>query len=175
MSKQVFISYSTKDQAKVRQVKQHLEQRGIPCWMADNCIHSGEQFKTVIVKAIKQCDVFLFFSSEEANRSEWTIKEINTAVHLSKPIVPVKLDDAPYNDSILFDIGCLDYTDLSSITKLKPVWTNWRAPCKVCSRSSPNIQPHVIFFGSSPSSGVWLHCCSSVASPHGTSFCARLA
>lgn len=87
--------------------------------MADNCIHSGEQFKTVIVKAIKQCDVFLF-SSEEANRSEWTIKEINTAVHLSKPIVPVKLDDAPYNDSILFDIGCLDYTDLSSITKLKP-------------------------------------------------------
>jgi formylglycine-generating enzyme required for sulfatase activity len=104
----------------VRQVKQHLEQRGIPCWMADNCIHSGEQFKTVIVKAIKQCDVFLFFSSEEANRSEWTIKEINTAVHLRKPIVPVKLDDAPYNDSILFDIGCLDYTDLSSITKLKP-------------------------------------------------------
>ncbi len=120
MSKQVFISYSTKDQAKVRQVKQHLEQRGIPCWMADNCIHSGEQFKTVIVKAIKQCDVFLFFSSEEANRSEWTIKEINTAVHLRKPIVPVKLDNAPYNDSILFDIGCLDYADLSSITKLKP-------------------------------------------------------
>lgn len=119
MSKQVFISYSTKDQTKVRQVKQHLEQRGIPCWMADNCIHSGEQFKTVIVKAIKQCDVFLFFSSEDANKSEWTIKEINTAVHLGKPIVPVKLDDAPYNDSILFDIGCLDYTDLSSITKYK--------------------------------------------------------
>ncbi|MBR6018444.1 MAG: SUMF1/EgtB/PvdO family nonheme iron enzyme [Paludibacteraceae bacterium] len=120
MPKQVFISYSTRDQQKVRKVKQHLEEAGIPCWMADESIKSGEQFKTVIVKAIKQCDVFLFFSSADANTSPWTIKEINTAVHLGKPIVPVRLDNTPYNDSILFDIGCLDYVDLSGITKMKP-------------------------------------------------------
>ncbi len=117
MAQRVFISYSTKDYQKVRRIRDYLESVGIACWMADNGIRSGEQFKTVIVKAIVKADILAFFSSKASNASEWTTKEINTAVHLGKKIVPVKLDNAPYNESILFDIGALDYADVSSVAK----------------------------------------------------------
>ena len=117
MAQRVFISYSTKDYQKVRRIKDYLESVGIPCWMADEGIRSGEQFKTVIVKAIVKTDILVFFSSQASNASEWTTKEINTAVHLGKKIVPVKLDKAPYNESILFDIGALDYVDVSTVAK----------------------------------------------------------
>ena len=44
MAQRVFISYSTKDYQKVRRIRDYLESVGIPCWMADEGIRSGEQF-----------------------------------------------------------------------------------------------------------------------------------
>lgn len=109
----VFISYSRKDSEIVNKITEILSSKGLRLWIDKDGIESGDAFKAVIVRAIKNASVFLFFSSKNSNESPWTIKEVNTAVHLKKPIIPIRLDDADYNDSILFDIGGLDFVDFS--------------------------------------------------------------
>ena len=81
-------------------------------------IESGDEFKRKIVSAIKESKVFLFFSSEASNSSSWTVKEVNVAVLLKKPIIPIKLDNAVYDDSLLFDLAGLDFIECSSDDKV---------------------------------------------------------
>ena len=109
MKYDIFISYSRKDSAVVQSVVDRLKAEGYTCWMDVNGIESGDAFKRVLVQAIKESKLVLFFSSANSNSTEWTVKEINIAVGLKKPIIPVRLDDAPYDDSILFDLSGLDY------------------------------------------------------------------
>lgn len=110
----VFVSYSRKDSSRVQIIVNELQIKGYKIWIDKDGIESGDAFKKVIVNAIKKADVFLFFSSIDANKSSWTVKEVDVAVHLKKVIVPVKLDDSEYDDSVLFDLAGLDFIDLSN-------------------------------------------------------------
>lgn len=105
----VFVSYSRKDSEQVLAIAKKLTEEGYNVWIDQDGIESGDAFKSVIVKAIKKSKIFLFFSSKTANESLWTVKEVNMAVHLKRFIMPVKLDDTEYNDSLLFDLVGLDY------------------------------------------------------------------
>jgi len=105
----IFISYSRKDSKLVLGIANKLTECGYKVWIDQDGIESGDAFKSVIVKAIKKSNLFLFFSSKTANASLWTVKEVNMAVHLKRFIIPVKLDDTEYNDSLLFDLVGLDY------------------------------------------------------------------
>lgn len=115
MKYDIFISYSRSNLEKVIEIKDEIERViGASCWIDKDGIESGDAFKAVIVNAIKNSKLFLFFSSQTANNSSWTVKEVNTAVHLKKIIIPVKLDNTEYNDSILFDLVGLDYVDYAN-------------------------------------------------------------
>ena len=109
MEYDIFISYSRKDSEIVQSVVDRLKVEGYSCWMDVSGIESGDAFKRVLVQAIKDSRMVLFFSSVNSNSTEWTVKEINIAVRSKKPIIPVLLDDTPYDDSILFDLSGLDY------------------------------------------------------------------
>ncbi len=110
----IFVSYSRKNSELVLAIVKQLQEKGFTVWIDKDGIESGDAFKTVIVRAIKMSDVFLFFSSKEANDSPWTVKEVNTAVHLKKTIIPIRMDDSDYNDSVLFDLVGVDYGDLTN-------------------------------------------------------------
>lgn len=53
----------------------------------------------------------VFISSENSNTSINVIREIGYAVNMSKPILPLMLDDAPYAKSIRLDISDIDQID----------------------------------------------------------------
>ena len=110
----VFVSYSRKDVKRVKTIVDTLKERGYRCWMDIDGIESGDVFKRVIVRAINASKVVLFFSSASSNSSEWTVKEINIAVQLKKQIIPIRIDDAQYDESILFDLSGLDFVDCRS-------------------------------------------------------------
>lgn len=105
----IFISYSRKDSALVLSIARTLHEEGYSVWIDKTGIESGDEFKSVIAEAIRESKVFVFFSSYAANKSPWTIKEVNTAVHLNKTIIPIKLDNTEYNESLLLDLSGLDY------------------------------------------------------------------
>lgn len=109
----VFISYSRRDTTKVTPIVNFLLENGVKVWIDKDGIESGDAFKSVIVSAIDNASTFLFFSSAASNESEWTVKEVNTAIYKKKRIIPVKLDNSDYSPSILFDLVGLDYIDFT--------------------------------------------------------------
>ncbi len=109
MEYDVFISYSRKDSEIVNQFVKKLTDTGYKVWIDREGIYSGDQFKAVIAKAIKSSSLVVFISSANSNASEWTVKEIGYALKKGKTIIPVKLDDTEYEDSIDFDLINIDF------------------------------------------------------------------
>ena len=117
----VFISYSRKDYVdesrnvvpgnEVSKIKEALSSAGFSYWFDEEGIYSGQEFTSVITKAIRTSSVFVFISSKHSNASLWTSNEIAIAKRLNKPIIPFCLDDSPYNDSVMMLIAALDYID----------------------------------------------------------------
>ena len=115
----VFISYSRTNQKIVDVFVSRLREEGFSIWIDRKGIESGDSFKSVIVKAISESNIVLFFSSEASNQSKWTAKEIGLATAFSKPIIPIKLDQAKYGNEVLFDLVNLDFVDYTDPFKRK--------------------------------------------------------
>lgn len=113
----IFISYSRHDSDVVNEFVTLLEQEGCSIWIDRDGIESGDAFKKVILRAIKESSIVLFFSSEFSNQSEWTAKEIGVAVKYKKHIIPIMLDSASFNEEVEFDLINLDYIDYSDASK----------------------------------------------------------
>ena len=109
MDHNIFISYSRQDFEIVNKFVTRLIEAGYIIWIDREGIVSGDQFKKEIVQAIKGSVVVVFFSSANSNASEWTVKEISYALKKGKTIIPVRLDETEYDDSIDFDLIYIDY------------------------------------------------------------------
>ena len=117
----VFISYSRKDYVDERgtvipgnmlsKIKDTLKAHGISYWFDEEGIYSGDEFASVLTKAIRNSKIFLFISSFNSNQSKWTSNEISTALEFKKTIIPFRLDESPYNDSVMMKIVSFDYIE----------------------------------------------------------------
>ena len=122
---QVFISYAKKDYIAadgsaipgnfVDQVIEALNRAGITYWLDREQLAGGETYAARIARNIKDCDVFLFLSTEAANASEWTRREIGTAVSEGKRILPVRLDNSPYDDAVNLYLSSIQYIDAKEL------------------------------------------------------------
>lgn len=124
MKYDVFISYSRKDSEIVKKFADELGKAGYSVWMDKDGIRIGDQFKEKIVSAIEEARTFLFFSSVASNASSWVIKEMNVAVELKKPIIPVKLDASVYNKSILLELAGVNFVQHNSDSELSSTIQN---------------------------------------------------
>lgn len=121
MKYDVFISYSRKDYVDeqmnvipgnaVSKVKDALTAAGITYWFDNEGMYSGDNFTEKIVSNIEISQIFVFLSSENANKSRWTCKEIASADEFGKYIIPVRIDRTPYNKKVMFRIADLSYID----------------------------------------------------------------
>jgi TIR domain len=76
----IFISYSSKDEAIARLACERLEQTGYSCWFAPRDIPAGEFFAGQIIQALRESRFVLLFFSEHSNASAQVVREINFAV-----------------------------------------------------------------------------------------------
>lgn len=100
--RQVFISYSTKDQLQAEAVRNVIEQNGISCWMAPRDIPGGSNYTKEIPNAIRDCQAFVLMLSQNAQASPWVLKELDRAVNEGKTILPFQLEDITLNDEFNF-------------------------------------------------------------------------
>lgn len=117
----VFISYSRKDYVDadgkfiknnmISKIKRSLSAAGITYWFDEDGIYSGDEFASVLTRAIRTSTVFVFISSVNSNASRWTSNEISTAMVFKKPIIPFRIDDSPYNDSVMMKIISFDFIE----------------------------------------------------------------
>lgn len=127
MKYDVFISYSRKDYVdehgnvipnnEVSKIMTALSEAGISYWFDKEGVIHGEDFGEKILKYIKMAKIFVYLSTAAANDSEWTRKEIASAVMYKKKVIPVRIDESPYHDSVMFRIADLDYINYASNPK----------------------------------------------------------
>lgn len=98
--KEVFISYSRKDKIEVDILCQALDSQDIEYWIDRNDIPLGEDFPQEVKNAIENSKVMVFISSENSKQSEWVTREIKYALNHKIIVLPFKLDETEYNDSL---------------------------------------------------------------------------
>lgn len=120
----IFISYKRVDKDKVFKIKDQIESAlGEKCWIDLDGIESDAQFANVIIKAINDCEVFLFMYSLAHSqitdyKKDWTVRELDFAQYKEKRIVFVNLDSSPLSDWFYLLFGTMQQVDATSSQSL---------------------------------------------------------
>lgn len=94
MAYSVFVSYSTRDLGTANALKAWIAHAGAQAFLAEYSVVPSAPLAAEIIRAIKQCDLFLLLWSSNARGSEWVPQEIGLAKGADKPIKPVVLHEA---------------------------------------------------------------------------------
>jgi hypothetical protein len=94
-----FLSYSTRDHLFAHQFYNDLVMSGVQSWFAPESLKMGDEFRQLIISAIRKYDRLILVLSSESVVSEWVEFEVKTAVDREvseqrKVLVPIRLDDA---------------------------------------------------------------------------------
>jgi MTH538 TIR-like domain (DUF1863). len=129
--KKIFVSYSRADyvdedgnrlnESAVANIVETLRNQGLDIWIDANEKYSGKYFTSVLAKQILASDVVLFLSSAKSNSSKWVKREILFANENEKEILPVKIDDSPFNVDFALVLSGIDYIDYYINPELKNV------------------------------------------------------
>lgn len=93
MPHDVFISYSTKDKPAADATCAVLESKGIRCWIAPRDITPGTDWGETIVGAIYTSKALVLVFSANANLSHQVKREVERAVTLGLPVIPLRIEN----------------------------------------------------------------------------------
>ena len=110
-SKEVFISYSTKDADQAQYLCNLLEGAGISCWMAPRDIPVGKSWAESIVDGLRNCKLVVFLLSEKSLASSEIAKEIDLANTFQKGILQVRIEDAPLTGALQYHLSTKQWVD----------------------------------------------------------------
>ncbi len=114
--KKVFLSYAKEDSKTAHKLYNDLKKAGITVWMDNKDILPGENWKTKIVKAIKDSTYFFaLLSSRSDLKKGYVQKELKIALDLLDQypksetfIIPIRLDSFEPTDERLHDLQWVD-------------------------------------------------------------------
>ncbi|KAH3837261.1 hypothetical protein DPMN_110644, partial [Dreissena polymorpha] len=88
----VFLSYQWGIQNEVKLLKQHLESAGYVCWMDIGQMGGGDNLFEKIDNGIRGAKVIVSCTTEKYAKSPNCNREVNLAVNLGKPIIPLLME-----------------------------------------------------------------------------------
>ena len=113
----VFLSYSRRDEARVRDVEAALTGLGVQVWRDKREIVAGETFIGEIEAGLNESRCVVVFNSQMAIASNWVQREWNVALTLNMRIIPVLLDDAPV-PLMLRPVSYIEFRDHGQLAEI---------------------------------------------------------
>jgi hypothetical protein len=98
MTKEIFISYSRRDQEFVTRLASDLDAQVAGVWFDQSDIQLGEKWYDEIMEGIRDCKAFVLVLSPDADKSRYVHEEVNKALELGKTIFPVIYRPAEWSD-----------------------------------------------------------------------------
>ncbi|CAL1527344.1 unnamed protein product [Lymnaea stagnalis] len=92
----IFLSYQWGHQAEVKLLKQHLEMAGYECWLDIGQMGGGDKLFEKIDSGIRAAKVILSCVTSKYSKSPNCNREVNLAVGLNKPIIPLLLEQCTW-------------------------------------------------------------------------------
>jgi hypothetical protein len=111
MQKEIFISYSRRDQEFVTRLAADLDRQVAGAWFDQSAIQVGEKWHDEIMDGIRECRAFILVLSPDAAESRYVREEVNKALELGKSIIPVLYRPAKWTgefESLVKDVQTLD-------------------------------------------------------------------
>lgn len=111
MSKEIFISYSRRDQEFVTRLASDLDAQVAGVWFDQSTIQLGQKWHDEIMEGIRDCKAFILVLSPDAMESRYAREEVNKALELGKTIFPVIYRPAKWTaefESLVKDVQTLD-------------------------------------------------------------------
>ena len=148
MSKDVFISYSSKDANEAQQICGFIEERGVTCWIASRDITPGKPYAEEIINAIESTSAMLLVLSEHANTSVHVMNEVDRAQHNKKLIIPVRIQNVQPSKGLELYISRPHWVD-AWIPPLEQRMDQLAAAIRALSKNSPP-QPLISYPSNEP-------------------------
>jgi hypothetical protein len=92
----VFLSYHHNARKTAGRVKDALSVLGMDVFLAHEDLEPSVEWQKEILRALKNCDVFIPLLTRSFHSSLWTDQETGTAVARGKVILPVRFSVLPY-------------------------------------------------------------------------------
>ena len=89
--RQLFVSYARENKRHVNELVEHLGRLGYRTWL-DSSLHGGQAWWDEILRRIAECDAFVAIVSQETLNSAACEQELQWALALNKPVLPVALE-----------------------------------------------------------------------------------
>jgi TolB-like protein len=115
MTRDVFISYSTRDQATATTLCTQLEAAGIHCWIAPRDMDIGGQtgYGASIIEAISKSSMMVVILSQHSNASVQVMREVERAVAKGMPILPFQIEAFELSPDLEFFLSATHRQDAS--------------------------------------------------------------
>src|SRR5262249_3910200 len=111
MAHDVYISYSHVDKVAADAACATLERAGIRCWIAPRDITPGDEWSAAIIKAIDQGRAMVLIFSQNANNSRQIRREVERAITVGIPLVPVRIEEVVPTESLAYFMGTVHWLD----------------------------------------------------------------
>lgn len=89
MAKDIFISYSRRDQEFVTRLAVDLNAQVAGVWFDQSAIQAGQKWHDEIMDGIRECKAFILVLSPDAAESKYVREEVNKALELGRTIFPI--------------------------------------------------------------------------------------
>src|SRR6266508_1162586 len=114
MSKDIFISYSRRDQEFVSRLASDLNAHVAFVWFDRSTIQPGQKWHEEIMEGIHDCKAFILVLSPDAMESRYVREEVHQALELHKTIFPIIYRSAKWTDEFAVLIKDIQTIDLRS-------------------------------------------------------------
>jgi len=111
MENDIFISYSRRDQEFVTRLAGDLDKQVAGVWFDQSDIQVGQQWHNEIIDGIRECKAFILVLSPDSAESRYVREEVNKALELGKPIIPILYRSAKWTgefETLVKDVQTLD-------------------------------------------------------------------
>jgi hypothetical protein len=111
MAHDVFVSYSNKDKPVADAVVANLESKGIRCWIAPRDVTPGTSWGEAILDAIESSQVMVVILSQNSNKSNQVVREVERAVANEVIIIPFRIENIDPSGAMAYFLSTEHWLD----------------------------------------------------------------
>ncbi|MCQ2497021.1 MAG: toll/interleukin-1 receptor domain-containing protein [Lachnospiraceae bacterium] len=100
MDKHIFISFSSKDQAKADELVDFLENKGYNCFISSRDLVAGKEYAGQLIENIACSGALVLLLSGASNESPHVLREVESAVSKKIPIIVYALEEVTLSKSM---------------------------------------------------------------------------
>ena len=108
----IFICFSSKDEATARTVVQFLEARGVTCWISLRDVATGQNYQETIVQALEHARGIVFLFSKFSSQSSEIKKELSLGARFKMPVFPLRLSTIVPTGALSYELATRQWIDI---------------------------------------------------------------